>query len=488
MRYCCLYLTTIFAFAISFSFSQKKHVADKESLPNVIIIFMDDMGYGDAECYGGFPYHTPYINKLAAQGMRFTNFYAAQAVCSASRSALLTGCYPTRIGISGALNHQSKIALNPGEETIAELLKQKGYTTGIVGKWHLGCKEPYLPLQNGFDEYFGLPYSNDMWHFDFEGKAITDTANWKSNYPPLPLIEGNKMVREIKSLDDQGELTTLYTEHAVQFIRKNKEQPFFLYLAHNMPHVPLAVSSKFKNKSGAGLYGDVMEEIDWSVGEIMKTLDDLKLADNTLIILSSDNGPWITFGNHAGNTDGLHEGKGTVWDGGLKVPCIMRWPGKIKAGSIGNGLITTMDILPTLATICKTKPPSNKIDGLDMTDYITGKTAASPRDEFVYYYDKNNLKAIRKGNWKLTFAHVSQTRSHPENIGQDGFPGKYETDLVPLSLFNLITDPGEDRNVITRYPEVAEQLQMIAEKYRKALGDGLNNRVGDEVRPAARVE
>ena len=295
----------------------------KKTPPNVVIIFMDDMGYGDPVCYGGGPYQTPNIDALAANGLRFTNFYVAQPVCTASRSALLTGCYPTRIGISGAINHATKFALNAEEQTIAELLKDKGYKTGMIGKWHLGHKVPYLPLQHGFDEYYGLPYSNDMWSYDFDGSPITDTSLWKSKYPPLPLIEGNKTIKTIASFNDQDQLTTDYTTRAVSFIKKNKNNPFFLYLAHSMVHVPLGVSDKFKGKSGAGLFGDVMEEVDWSVGEVIKTLKENNLLNNTLVIFTSDNGPWLTFGNHAGNTAGLREGKGTAFEGGLKVPCII---------------------------------------------------------------------------------------------------------------------------------------------------------------------
>ena len=346
--------------------------------PNVVIILMDDMGFGDMECYGGFPYHTPHINKLAVDGMRFTNFYVGQAVCSASRCALLTGCYPTRLGISGALMPDSKIALNPKEETLAEVLKAAGYKTGMIGKWHLGSKEPFLPLQQGFDEYLGLPYSNDMWPVDYNGKPL-DTSTFRGKYPPLPLIDGNKPIRFIKTLDDQAELTTLYTERAVSFINKNKSHPFFLYLAHTMPHVPIAASSKYKGKSGAGLYGDVMEEVDWSVGEVLKALEKNGLSKNTFVIFTSDNGPWLTFGNHAGSTGGFREGKGTAWEGGLRVPCIMKWPGKIAAGSICNGLSATMDLMPTLVSICNAKLPAKKIDGVNILPCLL-YTSPSPRD------------------------------------------------------------------------------------------------------------
>ena len=466
----------------------KADLNQKTTTPNVIIIFMDDMGYGDPECYGGGPYHTPNINSLANEGVRFTNFYVAQAVCSASRIALLTGCYPTRVGMSGALNHWSKIAINPNEETMAELLKAKGYRTAIVGKWHLGNKQPYLPLQNGFDEYFGLPYSNDMWPVQYDGTPWTDTSNFRSTYPPLPLIEGNKVIKTLTTLDDQAQLTKLYTDKAVKFISENKSKPFFLYLAHSMVHVPIAASQKFKGKSGAGLFGDVMEEVDWSVGEVMNALKKNGLAENTIVIFSSDNGPWLTFGNHAGNTGGLREGKGTAWDGGLKVPCIIRWPEKIKPGTICNNLATTMDVLPTIASICNAKQPANKIDGVNILDLLLGKANANPRDEFIYYYDKNNLKAIRKGNWKLVFPCLSQTYNKPATIGNDGFPGKYGTDSVKLALFNLSIDPGEDRDVNEQHPEIVKQLSAIADKYRKEIGDGLTNQSGNEVRPAAKLQ
>lgn len=456
--------------------------------PNIVLIFMDDMGYGDPVCYGGGPYKTPNIDALAVSGMRFTNFYAAQAVCSASRSGLLAGSYPTRIGISGALNHRSKIALNPKEETIAELLKARGYATAMVGKWHLGNRQPFLPLQNGFDEYLGLPYSNDMWPVNYDGTPFTDTSNFRSTYPPLPLIDGNKTIRTLNTLDDQADLTKMYTERAVAFINKKKDQPFFLYLAHSMVHVPLAVSAAFKGKSGAGLFGDVMEEVDWSVGEIVKTLKKNGQLNNTLIIFTSDNGPWLNFGNHAGNSGGLREGKGTAWDGGLKVPGIISWQGKIKAGIVSPQLLTTMDILPTLVQLTGAKLPLNKIDGLDFSPLLLGDLNFAARDEFAYYYDENNLKAIRKGPWKLVLPASSRSYSPPATIGRDGFPGEYATENVPLALYNLNTDPGEDRDVKAGYPEIVQQLKIIAEKYRQALGDGLTKTVGTEVRPAAVVQ
>jgi len=464
------------------------HLTVQAQKPNVIIIFMDDMGYGDPVCYGGGPYQTPQMDALAAQGMRFTNFYVAQAVCSASRSALLTGCYPTRIGISGALFPYSTMALNPEEQTLPELLQGAGYKTGMMGKWHLGQKEPFLPLQHGFNEYLGIPYSNDMWPVNFDGTPQRDTSTNKGKYHPLPLIEGNKTIRTINTLEDQGQLTQTFTERAVRFIGQNKSHPFFLYLAHPMVHVPIAASEHFRGKSGAGLYGDVMEEVDWSVGEVIKALKANGVYQNTIVIFTSDNGPWLTFGDHAGNTAGLREGKGSHWEGGLKVACMIAWPGKVPAGKVCNGLMTTMDLLPTLAKLCGAPLPSKKIDGLDCSALLLAKTTLSPRTEFAYYYDRNNLKAIRDREWKLVFACVSQTYNKPGAVGFGGFPGRHETDSVPLALYNLHQDPGEERDLKDKFPEVVQRLSAAAERYRSELGDGLTKREGAEVRPAAKVQ
>jgi len=299
MRKTILFIVTLCLFSCS-----EKKTLQKISLvenPNFVLIFMDDLGYGDIMPFGSINYETPHINKLAQEGILFTNFYSVQAVCSASRAALLTGSYSNRIGINGALMPYSTVGLNTNEITIAELLKEKGYATSIFGKWHLGFQEKFLPLNHGFDTFLGLPYSNDMWPVDFDGNQISDTSNWrKKSYPQLPLIEDFKKIDEIRTLEDQAKLTTLYTEKSVEFIHNNKDNPFFLYLPHSMPHVPIAVSNKFKGKSSQGLYGDLMMEIDWSVGEIVKALRENNLEENTLVIFTSDNGPWLNFGNHAG--------------------------------------------------------------------------------------------------------------------------------------------------------------------------------------------
>jgi len=461
-------------------------VNKKTASPNVILILMDDMGYGDLECYGGFPYHTPNINNLAAGGMRFTNFYVAQAVCSASRSAILTGCYPNRIGINGALSPSAQIALNPEEETIASLLKGRGYKTAMFGKWHLGQQPPYLPLSYGFDEFVGLPYSHDYWPVNYDGTPL-DTSTQRGRWPELHLIEGNTPTKAIRDLNDAATLTTLYTQKSVDFIKRNKNNPFFLYLAHSMPHVPLAVSSKFKDKSGEGLYGDVMEEIDWSVGEIMKALDANGLTKNTIIIFTSDNGPWLTYGNHGGNTGGFREGKGTAWEGGVRVPLIVKWPDHIKPASVCNNLTASMDLLPTLTKICGAKQPSKKIDGIDIISLLKQQAGSNPRDEFVYYYDRCSLKGVRKGQWKLVLPNVSQTYKRATAIGYNGWPGKYASDSVRLALYDLRTDPGETLDVKEKFPEIVQQLTLIADKYRKEIGDDLTGQKGTEIRPAAKV-
>lgn len=458
----------------------------KEKKPNFIIIFMDDMGYGDLESYAGIDYHTPEINKMAAEGMRFTNFYAAQATCSASRAALLTGSYPNRVGIHGALYPWSPIALNPEEETIASTLKKVGYTTGMVGKWHLGAKAPHLPTSYGFDSYFGLPYSNDMWPVDYDGTPAIDPKKPQHKYPPLPLIEGTEPVRYIETLEDQGELTGLYTKKAIDFIEKNKKKPFFLYLAPSMVHVPIYASPRFLGKSGKGLFADVMMEVDWSIGEIMKTLKKNGLDENTLVVFTSDNGPWLTFGDHAGNTGGLREGKGSSWEGGVREPGIFRWKGAIPAGTVMNNMASTMDLLPTIAKLSGAPLPTNKIDGVDISSLLFMEPGANPRDELVYYYGVNSLEAIRKGKWKLVFPHNGQTYKTYQP-GKDGKPGGYASVAVPLALYNLSTDPGETHDLQASFPAVVEELTQVADRYRAMLGDDLTKNPGTERRKAAKV-
>jgi len=468
--------------------SGKNTENNKNESPNVVLIFMDDLGYGDLSCTGATQYKTPNLDRMAAQGIRFTNFLSAQAVCSASRAGILTGCYPNRVGISGALMPNAEIGLNPSEETIPEILKKRNYASAAIGKWHLGHHRQFLPLQQGFDEYFGLPYSNDMWPVFFDGsRNVSKEYARKLSYPELPLIRNNDKIRELKTLDDQAELTTLYTETAIDFIKRNKNNPFFLYLAHSMPHVPIAVSSKFKGKSEQGLYGDMMMEIDWSVGEILSTLEKNGLSKNTLVIFTSDNGPWINFGNHAGSTGGFREGKGDSFEGGQRVPCLMKWPGHIQEGTVCNKLASTIDILPTLAAITNSSLPEKKIDGVNILSLLLGDENANPRESFLYYYRKNSLEAVRKGDWKLVFAHPGRTYVGFKP-GADGFPGEVNENFqFEEGLYDLRRDPGERYDVKEYYPNVLNELKKLADAARIDLGDDIQQVKGTNLRTPGRI-
>jgi arylsulfatase len=455
--------------------------AKKPSRPNVVVIFCDDLGYTDVGCFGAKGFATPNLDRMAKEGMRFTNFYAAQAVCSASRAGILTGCYPNRVGITGALMPNSPIGLAPTEKTIAALVKPAGYATGMVGKWHLGDKPQWMPWNHGFDDYFGLPYSNDMWPVDYDGKPR------KASYPALKLYDQQAQVDTIDTLAKQDQLTTRYTEHATQFIRQHKDGPFFLYFAHSMPHVPLGVSEKFRGKSQQGMYGDVIMEIDWSVGEVLKTLKECGLDENTLVVFTSDNGPWLNFGNHGGSCYGLREGKGCSFEGGQKEPCIMRWPGKIAAGTECKKLASTIDLLPTIAGLTEAKLPERKIDGVDIRPLLLGQPDACPRREFLYYYNANDLEAVRRDNWKLVFAH-----NHRSYVGvkpgMDGHAGPYANGKATYALYDLTADPGETTDVKDAHPEIIAELEKLAAATRQDLGDGLTKTPGTGRRQPGRME
>ena len=451
---------------------------NNKRLPNIVLIFTDDQGYADVGTYGAKGFTTPNLDKMASQGMRFTSFYVSQAVCSASRASLLTGCYSERVSIQGALNPWTNIGLNPKEETIADVLKKKGYATGIFGKWHLGHHKEFLPAQQGFDEYLGLPYSNDMWPVHYDGKPLKKGR--RSFYPILPLIDGVEKIDEIKTLKDQSTLTKRYTERAVQFIERNKNKPFFLYVPHSMPHVPLGVSERFKGKSEQGMYGDVIMEIDWSVGQIMKTLEKNGIEKNTLIIFASDNGPWKNFGNHAGSADPLREGKGAMWEGGARVPCIMRWPGRIPAGTQCKNIAATIDILPTLAAITGAPLPEKKIDGVNILSLLEGNSKENPRDFYFYYY-AGELRAVRQGKWKLYFPHKYRSYKGVEP-GKDGFPGPYASAECGLELYDLENDISETKDIAAQHSEIVKHLQSLANNKRQELGDRLTGVNGKEIR------
>jgi len=456
----------------------------KKGPPNIVMIFIDDQGYADLGCFGAKGFETPNIDKMAKEGMRFTDFHVSQAVCSASRAALLTGCYSNRVDILGALNPKANHGISDNEILISEMLKEQGYATGCVGKWHLGHHKRFLPLQHGFDEYLGLPYSNDMWPVDFDGKPITE--GWrKREYPQLPLIDGNEKVAEIRTLGDQDTLTTRYTERAVSFIERNADGPFFLYLAHSMVHVPLGVSDKFRGKSEQGMYGDVMMEVDWSVGEVLKALKRQGVDKDTLVIYISDNGPWLNFGNHAGSAEPLREGKGGMWEGGARVPCIMRWPGQIPEGKRCDKLAATLDVLPTVAGITGANLPGNKIDGVDILPLMRGEKGAEPRDHFFYYY-RRELQCVRQGKWKLHFPHNYRSYDGVEP-GMDGHPGPYAKGRTGLELYDLDSDVGEQNDVAAKHPEVVERLNRLADGIRAELGDSLTKTKGTEIRPCGKI-
>ena len=444
--------------------------------PNIIIILTDDQGYGDLGCYGAEGFDTPNIDKMAKEGILFTDFYVSQAVCSASRASLMTGSYSERVGVQGALSPWNMGGLDPRKETIAKLLKRNGYVNGIFGKWHLGHQDKYLPLQNGFDEYSGLICSNDMWPVDYDGKPFDEKR--KSYYPPMYFWEGNEPETEIKDLNDQSKLTTIITEKAIDFIDRNKNRPFFLYLPHPMPHQPIAVSEKFKGKSNLGLYGDVIMEIDWSVGMILKTLKKYEIDDNTFIMFTSDNGPWLNFGKWGGSAGPLREGKGTMWEGGARVPCVMRWPKEIRDKRVISNIASTIDILPTIADIIDDPKIENKIDGVSILPLLKNIPNSNPRDK-LFYYNNENLIAVRKNEWKLIFPH--QYRSY-ENVepGTNLYPGPYGKGKVGLELYNLKKDIGERINVIDKFPMIVEDLKKIGASARTILGDKSNNYIGSE--------
>ncbi|MBL8814848.1 MAG: sulfatase [Planctomyces sp.] len=441
---------------------------------------MDDMGYADIGSFGASGYKTPELDRMAAEGRKFTDFYVSQAVCSASRASLLTGCYNIRIGILGALGPGSNQGIHENEVTIAEVCRQKGYATACYGKWHLGHHEKFLPLQHGFDEYYGLPYSNDMWPYHPEVLKLPMEERLK-RWPHLPLIEGNRVINSQVTAHDQTQLTTAYTERAVDFIRRNKQNPFFLYVPHAMVHVPLFVSDKFVGKSGQGTFGDVMMEVDWSVGQILGTLRDLQLDRKTLVIFTSDNGPWLSYGEHAGSANPLREGKGTMFDGGCRVPMIAWWPETIPAGSSCDIPAMTIDLLPTIAHLTGSTLPEHSIDGRNIWPLLSGQPdAKSPQDAYYFYWGKQ-LQAIRSGRWKLHFPHDYRTLNGAPG-GKAGIPARYVTEKIPMSLFDLVSDPAESVNVADQHPEIVARLSELAEAARRELGDGEQRGAG--VRPA----
>lgn len=447
--------------------------ADTENHPNIIVIYADDLGYADLGCFGSTKHRTPHLDSLAKEGARLTQFYTAQAVCSASRAALLTGCYPNRIGIQGALNHRSQHGIHEQELTLAEMLRSQNYQTAHFGKWHLGHHPEFLPTRHGFQVWFGIPYSNDMW------PRHPTAGNF---YPDLPLYDNTSV---IETNPDQRMLTTRLTQRAVDFIEQQQDKRFFIYLAHPMPHVPIHVSPERAGQSAGGLYGDVIEEIDWSTGQILNTLSRLGLDNKTLVIFSSDNGPWLSYGNHAGSAGKLREGKGTSFEGGVRVPFLARWPGKIPAGLVSHEPAMTIDVLPTLARLTEAALPGHPIDGKDIMPLLMKPGARTPHEVLFFYWDRD-LQAVRSGPWKLHLPHRYQTLK--DKPGKDGKPDAYVIKQLEKSLFNLEHDPEEQNNLIDKYPEVVEKFMRYVEAARLDLGDEQHALKGSGVRMPGKTQ
>ena len=449
---------------------------NRDKTPNIIIIFTDDQGYGDLGCYGAQGFETPNIDSMAKDGILFTDFYVSQAVCSASRASLMTGSYAERVGIQGALSPWAVNGLDPQTETLAKLLKRHGYTNAIFGKWHLGHRIEYLPLQNGFDEYSGLICSNDMWPVDYDGNPLNEDK--RSYYPPMSFWKGNEPTSNIETLNDQAQITRQITELSVDFIERNKNNPFFLYVPHPMPHQPIAASDEFLGKSELGLYGDVIMEIDWSVGQIIDALKKNGIDNNTLIIYASDNGPWLNYGKWGGSAGPLREGKGTMWEGGARVPCIMRWPDKITPGQSITKIASTIDIYPTIAEIVGDEINGYANDGVSLMPILNGDKNSNPRNELYYYYGEK-LIAVRKGKWKLVFPHVYRSYEGVE-AGKNLHPGPYNKGSSGLELYDLINDIGERKDVAALYPHIVRELEQVGNLARSKLGDKLTNEIGTE--------
>ena len=466
-------------------------VADESRPPNIVLLFVDDMGYADMGTQGAhqYGYRTPHLDQMAAEGTRFTNFLVAQPVCTASRAALMSGCYSNRVGMAGALNHTSRSGIHLDEMLIPELLRKRGYATACYGKWHLGTLNELFPTRHGFDEWFGIPYSND------NGPLHPSVPGM----PSLPLYDNDTVVE----LDpDQALFTRRFTDRAVKFIESNTDRPFFLYVPHVMPHVPIFASDRFQGKSGGGLWGDVMEELDAGIGEVLNCINRNGLSENTLVIFASDNGPYSSYGEHAGHAEPLRGGKLTCFEGGVRVPCIMRWPGRIPAGRVSDALVSSIDLLPTIAAVAGTSLPERRIDGVNVWPMISGDTEDSPRETF-YYFSGRELHAVRYKNWKLHFPHEylvvagepgkngkpsNWENMKPLSITQSGIRGiasrhGYRVESMGMALYDLSDDIAESRDVSSEHPDIVEKLKDLADRVRTDLGDALTDTTGENVRP-----
>lgn len=451
---------------IAFSWScREEKKAELNRPPNVVLIFLDDAGWADFHPFGSPDYPTPNVQKIAEQGCRYNNFYVPQAICSASRAVLMTGCYPGRTKVFGAHAPRQE-GLSTDYATMAEIFRGQGYATAAFGKWHLGDQEGRRSHDRGFDETCGIMYSNDMW------KHHPVNPDYWSQWELQFWENGEITIPDLKA-EQQKMLTTWYTEHAVDFIDRHCEQPFFLYVPHAMPHVPLFCSSKFEGKSGAGLYGDVIMEIDWSVGEINRALERNGIDDQTIVIFTSDNGPWKSYGNHSGHTPfggpwdepPCPDAKGTSFEGGIRSPCLIKYPPAIKPGSSSESIFATVDLLPTLADLTGAALPANQIDGQNVWPIITGEEGAVNPHSYYPFSTGNRFEGVISGDgkWKLHLPH--QYRVITE-IGNDGAGGTYVQEEIALSLFDLENDPDEQNNVIKDHPEIAARLQELAEYHR----------------------
>lgn len=471
-----LFKNNICLLALALFFVSSCSLEPISKTPNVIFILTDDMGFSDLGSYGSKMINTPNLDLLASEGALLNSYYSSQAVCSASRASILTGSYPNRIGISGALGPNSKTGINPNEFLMSEMFKQQGYNTAIYGKWHLGDNPKFLPTNHGFDDFYGILYSNDMWPYHPERP---------DSYPDLMLYDYDK---PIEVLTDQSDLTMELTNKSISFIEKNKDDPFFLYLAHPQPHVPLFASSEFKGRSDYGLYTDVIEEIDNSVGLIIKSLKENKLDRNTIVVFTSDNGPWLSYGDHAGSTGLYREGKGTTWEGGQRVPCIVWYPNEIESNTVLSTPFMGIDWLPTFAKLTNSTLSKNKIDGKNIWENLTGKTFEDPHEALFFYYHKNSLHAVRYGDYKMYFPHRYRTLNGKKGR-DDGQPIKYEyVNLLSEELYNLKTDPSETKNIINDFPELAKKITTLANNKRKELGDDLTNVLGSEIREVGKID
>lgn len=435
------------------------------SKPNFVVILIDDMGYGDIGPFGSKLNHTPNLDRMASEGMKLTSFYGAP-VCTPSRAQILTGCYAKRVSLPDVIFPACPIGLNLKEHTVADLLKAQGYATMAIGKWHVGDQPEFLPTRHGFDHFFGLPYSNDM-------EPTTNAAGKVSAYPPLPLLHDKHV---IEAPVDQDTLTVRYTDEALNFITENRSHPFFLYLAHTAVHVPLHPGAAFRGKSGNGLYGDWVEEVDWSVGRVLATLKQLNLDTNTLVLFTSDNGPWLIQGRNGGVAGPLRGGKATTWEGGMREPAIALWPGKVAANTVCDAVASEMDVLPTFVALAGGEVPAdNKIDGKNIWPLLSGQSQTSPHDA-LYYFNGLRLQAVRSGSWKLAIA--------PQGTGRGkGAPARATFDKP--RLYNLDTDIGEKTDVASEHPEVVARLQGLIRQMDADLG---RNNNGPGVRPPGRVD